>query len=107
MKRSRESSNKSDESSNKHQKKEYEVDVFFRACYDGDLDLVKNWLSLGKVNVVEAKDSDGRSGIHFAARNGKVDIVKVLLQNGADVNAIDKENIAALHHAAMASLGIL
>ena len=69
------------------------------ACHDGDLDLVKDWLSLGKVNV-EAKDSDGRSGIHFAARNGKVDIVKVLLQNGANVNAVDREKITALHQAA-------
>ena len=40
------------------------------------------------------------SALHFAARNGHADIAKVLLQNGADVNAGDEEKQTALHYGA-------
>ena len=32
------------------------------------------------------------TALHYAARDGHVDVAKVLLQNGADVNAVDKDN---------------
>ena len=32
---------------------------------------------------------DGTS-LHIAAKNGHVDVAKVLIQNGADVNAVDE-----------------
>ena len=63
MKRSRENSDESDEkSTNKYQKKLKEEATFLGACCRGDLDLVKRWLSLGKVDVDEAKDIDGCGG---------------------------------------------
>ena len=37
-------------------------------------------------------------GLHFAAKKGHVDVAKVvLIQNGADVNAVDKYKSTALH----------
>ena len=48
---------------------------------------MKDRLSLGKVNVVKRKDLMVALG-SISQRNGKVDIVKVLLQNGANVNAL-------------------
>jgi ankyrin repeat protein len=39
--------------------------------------------------------------MHFAAREGHVDVAKVLIQNGADVNAIDGGKRTALHCAAV------
>ena len=32
------------------------------------------------------------TAIHFAARYGHVDFVKLLIQNGADVNAVEKKS---------------
>ena len=32
-----------------------------------------------------------RTALHFAAREGHVDVAKVLIQNGADVNAVDEK----------------
>ena len=58
MKRSRENSDESDKKTlNKYQKKLEEEATFLGACRMGDLDLVKRWLSLRKVNV-EVKDND-------------------------------------------------
>ena len=42
-----------------------------------------------------------KTALHFAAQNGHVDVAKVLIQNGADVNAVDeKMKRTALHVAA-------
>ena len=40
-----------------------------------------------------------RTALHIAARDGHVDVVKVLLQNGADVNALTGNKSTALHEA--------
>ena len=34
--------------------------------------------------------------LHYAAKNGYVDVAKVLIQNGADVNAEGRYNLTAL-----------
>mgnify|MGYP003319189623 CR=1 FL=1 len=41
------------------------------------------------------------SEIHHAATYGHVDVAKVLIQNGADVNAVDKDKETPLHLAAV------
>ena len=41
-----------------------------------------------------------RLPLHNAAEKGRVDLVPVLIQNGADVNAVDKDKQTALHDAA-------
>ena len=38
--------------------------------------------------------------LHHAAEGGHVDVAKVLIQNGADVNAVDKYKWTPLHYAA-------
>ena len=43
---------------------------------------------------------DKWTALHIAAQEGHVDVVKVLLQNGADVNAVDERKWTALHFAA-------
>ena len=40
-----------------------------------------------------------RTALHYVAREGHVDVVSVLIQNGADVNAVNKDKWTALHFA--------
>ena len=50
---------------------------------------------------VDAENSRARTPLHYAAREGHADAVKVLLTNGATVNAKDKSpGLTALHYAA-------
>ena len=50
---------------------------------------------------VNAGDEIERTALHWAAEKGHVDVAKVLIQNGADVNAVDcNYKWTALHEAA-------
>ena len=49
----------------------------------------------------DAADTDGMTALHFAAQNGNTEVVKYLLENGADVNAQDTVlSRSAIHFAA-------
>lgn len=51
----------------------------------GDLEKVKAELASGK--DVDAKDIVGQTALMYAAEQGRLDVVKYLVENGADVNA--------------------
>uniref|UniRef100_A0A6U0U134 ACB domain-containing protein n=1 Tax=Polytomella parva TaxID=51329 RepID=A0A6U0U134_9CHLO len=48
-----------------------------------------------------ARDEEGRTALHFAADRGHIDVAKVLLSYGADVNAQDVDGSTPLHYAAL------
>jgi hypothetical protein len=48
---------------------------------------VKRLLSIRNINVNVKDDWSGATPLHFAAENGHVEIARLLLQNGAEVNA--------------------
>jgi ankyrin repeat protein len=48
---------------------------------------------------VKAKDSQGHTALQFAALLREVEIVRMLLEKGADVNAKDNSRSTALHWA--------
>jgi ankyrin repeat domain-containing protein 50 len=52
---------------------------------------------LEKEAYVEAKDSNGRTALHVAARNWHEVVVWLLLEKGADVEAKDDNGWTALH----------
>ncbi len=68
------------------------------------------WSSLGRVSQVKAildsgedsniLDSDGYSALHAAAENGHLDVVKLLIEHGADIHY--KSEYTALELAKMA-----
>eukprot|EP00026_Physarum_polycephalum_P011596 Phypoly_transcript_11831.p1 GENE.Phypoly_transcript_11831~~Phypoly_transcript_11831.p1 ORF type:complete len:249 (+),score=33.50 Phypoly_transcript_11831:333-1079(+) len=71
----------------------------------GDLARVTELVDVGGVGVNEQwKKKDGRgynplaTPIHYAARSGHLDVVKFLVDRGADINARDIENWTALHY---------
>ena len=49
---------------------------------------------------VNAKNEDGQTPLHFAARRGHTETVKYLVEKGADVNAKNKYGQTPLHYAA-------
>jgi ankyrin repeat protein len=63
----------------------------------GDLERLKAVLK-NNPDLVSSKDHEsGRTPLHWAARNGQIDVAELLLSNKADVNAKDKEDITPLH----------
>jgi ankyrin repeat protein len=47
--------------------------------------------------IVNARDQDGRTPLHWACRGRKLEVVKLLVEKGADVNAEDSNKIVPLH----------
>jgi len=58
-----------------------------RAAQGGDIEALKKEISKKK-DVVNAKDRNGWSPIHEGARGGHLEVVKYLVENGADINAL-------------------
>ncbi len=47
------------------------------------------------------RDKDGKTLLHYAAQKGYLDIVKLLLERGADINAKDIDGKIPLHYAVL------
>lgn len=56
------------------------------AAQGGDVDALKHEIKKKK-DLVNAKDKNGWQPLHEGARGGHLDVVKYLVENGADVNA--------------------
>ncbi|XP_061388024.1 E3 ubiquitin-protein ligase MIB2-like, partial [Musca vetustissima] len=74
------------------------ADKLVREAAHGHFDFVKQYLDShpDHVNVM----SGGKASIQVAAHQGFVEIVKLLISKGANVNIVDKEGDSALHYAA-------
>jgi len=72
------------------------------AAVQGDIAEITNLLKggfLGRPDV-EAKDSNGMTALHHAARHGRVEVVRLLLDKGATVDAREQVGITPLSLAA-------
>lgn len=79
---------------------DFERGIWFAAQY-GDLDRVKKLVL--QHTPVDITDKSGYTALHYAARNGHLDVCKFLLSNGANINAVTKSGQAtALHRAVSA-----
>ncbi|OBT68741.1 hypothetical protein VE03_02198 [Pseudogymnoascus sp. 23342-1-I1] len=70
-----------------------------QAIVDGDIDYITSWCEQ-EGNDVNTRDYVGRAPLHLAVINGKTDIVKVLVDNGAKIIARLLDGRCALHIAA-------
>ncbi|MCZ6470247.1 MAG: ankyrin repeat domain-containing protein, partial [Gammaproteobacteria bacterium] len=76
-------------------------DDLHRAVLDQDITLVKRLLSKGAdINEVGSRSFRYGSALHLAIREGYVDIAKLLLDRGAEVDVLDPNDFTPLHNAA-------
>ena len=69
------------------------------AAQAGFCNLVKVIIEIGKLDV-DLPNSEGRTAFSLACKDGKLEMVKLLLSHGSDVNSLDSTNWTPLHHAA-------
>ena len=62
---------------------------FFNAVRRGDAATVKNMVKADP-SLASAFDSDGATALHYATFNAHREVVEILLQAGADMNARDR-----------------
>ena len=76
------------------------MDDFFDACERGNLDKVKRFIEGGyDVNKINQRSFMPRTPLMYAAGEGRVDVVKYLIDHGADVNKEAWNKRTALHYA--------
>ena len=77
-----------------------ELSSFCKAVMQGDVETVKKFIELGEdVN----QKSLGRAPIHYAARYNKVEVLKVLIENGADLKKRCDKGMTAVNYAKMSN----
>jgi ankyrin repeat protein/glyoxylase-like metal-dependent hydrolase (beta-lactamase superfamily II) len=67
-----------------------------QAAEAGDLAKVKILLEKDPA-LVNSRDENGRTPLHWAARGGHLEVLRYLAEKGADLNAIDNNGVAPLH----------
>jgi ankyrin repeat protein len=76
------------------------VSPLCQAVAKGDLETVKKMIEFGS-NINES--SNGLTPLMIAARYNKVEIVKLLLENGAKASIKDEKGFTALKHAELSN----
>ncbi len=71
--------------------------TLIEAVKNNDSVLVKKIITKNKVNDI---DERSMTALHWASGNGNVEMVKILIDNGANVNAQEKSGYTPLHFAA-------
>src|SRR5947199_2441788 len=70
----------------------------YAAAIVGHVDKVAAFLKQDK-KLVNARDSDGKAALHWAALYGQKKVMELLLAEKADVNLLDKDGFTPLHWA--------
>ncbi len=73
-----------------------EDDPFFTAAKEGDIDLLSYHLARRDINSV---NQDGKTALHIASEEGKLEIVSFLLNLGASKDLLDHDGRTALNYA--------
>jgi ankyrin repeat protein len=77
-----------------------ELSSFCKAVMQGDVETVKKFIELGEdVN----QKSLGKSPIHYAARYNKAEVLKVLIENGADLKKRCDGGMTAMKYAKLSN----
>ena len=80
--------------------KRVDISSFCKAVIKGDLETVKRLIDLGEdVN----QKSQGMTPAMFAARYNKVDVLEILIDNGADLNLKSNQGYTAKRYAELSN----
>ena len=64
--------------------------AFYLACCEGNIDAVKEILPNLNLEDIDQIEPDGGTALHAAAQYGHMDIVKLLLDRGANIEIMNK-----------------
>lgn len=70
------------------------------AVIDEDVDGVRFFVNTNKQSINQ-KNIGGATALHLSARMDNLEITKILVENGADVNVVDNENMTPLMRASI------
>ena len=85
-----------EESSSSDQEPKPEPELILKSSEKGIIDHVVSILDK-EPSLVNCRDSDGYTPLHRASYNGRTNVVRVLLQRGADVDARTEDGWQPLH----------
>ncbi|KAL5457262.1 hypothetical protein EMCRGX_G034509 [Ephydatia muelleri] len=89
-----------------HVKENKPVIKLQQAARDGREDVVRAWLDRlprrfgGNVEILNQRDAEGYTALHYAARFNRLSIIQMLVNSGADPSVLSGEKQTALHLAA-------
>src|SRR5690606_5803818 len=66
------------------------------AATSGDRETLQFFIDQFGVAKINTKDDKGDTPLHHAVENGKITTVELLVENGAYVNALNKENVSPI-----------
>lgn len=72
---------------------------FLQAAQDGNLQKVRE-MHVSMPEIIKTSDKDEWTALLYAARFGRLNVVKYLLESGARIDEMDVDRYTALHHAA-------
>lgn len=67
------------------------------AAAGGDTRALQAWIESSGKGCLDARTSQGRTALHYAATEGQNGCIRILLDAGADVHALDNAGQTALH----------
>jgi FOG: Ankyrin repeat len=70
--------------------------IFLNACKNGQKGVVETFVKKGGINY-NKRDENGNTPLYYAAQKGARDIVKLLIENGADATIANNQSITPLH----------
>ncbi len=73
--------------------------LFLEACKNNRKSVVQTFLKRGGIDV-NKRDESGNTPLIYACMKNARDLVKILLENGADANLGNQSNLMPLHFAA-------
>ncbi|XP_069687001.1 tyrosine-protein kinase Shark [Periplaneta americana] len=79
------------------------TNLLHRATKEGNYTVVSELLKCG-YRSLEAKNQEGQTAVHLASRLGKDDILKKLIESGANINCRDTAGYTPLHYACQSNL---
>ena len=78
-------------------------DAIYRVVRDGNVSGLRELLETYD-NITERDIDYGRKALHLAAWYGHIDVAKLLIQSGAEINAVDNGGLSVLYYASSCSV---